>query len=365
MADALLTEGSIAALAPTNLVNEAEEAVRLALSEVNEAAEGYSPYFLKEEIRLEGETFSVASEPLRHMIDIVTAVTSMGPHNQRDYDHGDILCGLAPSSWFRVSTALIAGILRGCVRTPDIAKRGRFDFEPCLDDFIFSNELARLQSQGRLLGTMAAQLMGHLSQDHPHVDMRTVESLKQLALTKQEKAVEALVAERVAPIKERYGAMAFDRLIAMMTDGVEEEDVLKFLEEEELDKARVRHAGKLASIADNELLRLASEDDARLQIMAKEGFERAVQREITRLTIASDPTVLAQEAFDKRVDAHAQTLLADFIPAAEERARRMAEARAYPEQVAEGECLAKIKAQSDFEVICARDRSDIIANAKA
>jgi hypothetical protein len=213
------------------------DAVRLAMNEVNEAAEGYSHYFLREDIRLEGDTFSVTSEPLHRMIDIVTAVTSMGPRNQLDYDHGDILRGLTPSSWFRVSTALLAGILRGCVRTPDIAKRGRFDFEPCLDDFILSDELARPQSQGQLLGTLAAQLMGHLSHDHPHADMRTVESLKQLALSKQEKAVEALVAERVAPIKERYGTLACDRLIAMMTDGVDEEDVYKFLEEEELDKA--------------------------------------------------------------------------------------------------------------------------------
>jgi hypothetical protein len=92
--------------------------------------------------------------------------------------------------------------------------------------------------------------------------MRTVESLKQLALSKQEKAVEALVAERVAPIKERYGTLACDRLIAMMTDGVDEEDVYKFLEEEELDKARIRHAGRLANVEGAELLRLATEDEA-------------------------------------------------------------------------------------------------------
>jgi hypothetical protein len=63
--ETLLTEGSIAALVPSALVEEAEEAVHLALSEVNMAAEGYSPYFLREEICLEGNTFSVASEPLK------------------------------------------------------------------------------------------------------------------------------------------------------------------------------------------------------------------------------------------------------------------------------------------------------------
>jgi hypothetical protein len=160
----LLTEGGdYSQIAPIDLQQEAVDAMKGATDELNQAVEGYSHYFLGEPLRmLASPSFQVESEPLRRMVDVVTAVVSMGAHDERDVDHGEAWRALMPGLWYRLSFSLLSAILRGCLRTPRIAHHGRFDFSPCLDTFRFSAQLPMPETQRDALRFMAQQLLDHI-----------------------------------------------------------------------------------------------------------------------------------------------------------------------------------------------------------
>jgi hypothetical protein len=139
----LLTEGGdYSQLAPSDLQQEAVDAMIGATDELNQAVEGYSHYFLEQPLHLlASPMFAVESVPLHRMVDVVMAVVSMGAHDDLDVEHGEAWRSLMPGSWYRLSFSLLSAILRGCIRTPRIAHHGRFDFLPCLDTFRFSAQL--------------------------------------------------------------------------------------------------------------------------------------------------------------------------------------------------------------------------------
>jgi hypothetical protein len=109
--DALITSDT--------MFTNAETAVKRTLEELNEGVEGYSHYFLNEQLTICDEpAIEIASPHLRRILDIAGATLSMGPRNEQD---GDIWRMLCPSDWYRVSTFILASVLRGCVRTPRVA----------------------------------------------------------------------------------------------------------------------------------------------------------------------------------------------------------------------------------------------------
>jgi hypothetical protein len=133
----LLTEGGdYSQIASIDLHQEAVDAMIGATDEPNQVVEGYSHYFLDQPLHmLVSPTFSVAPDSLRRMVDVVSAVVSMGAHDDRDVEHSEAWRSLMPSLWYRLSFSLIGTILRGCIRMPRIAHHGHFDFLPCLDLF--------------------------------------------------------------------------------------------------------------------------------------------------------------------------------------------------------------------------------------
>ena len=54
---------------------------------------------------------------------------------------------------------------RGCVRTPDVACQGEFDFDPCLDTFEHATSIPRPSTQRDALQRMASQLVEELQLD--------------------------------------------------------------------------------------------------------------------------------------------------------------------------------------------------------
>jgi hypothetical protein len=155
--------GDYSQIAPIDLQEEAVDAMIGATDELNQAVEGYSHYFLDQPLHmLVSPTFAVAPDPLRRMIDVVTAVVSMGAHDEQDVDHGEAWRSLMPGSWYRLSFSLLGAILRGCICTPRITHHRRFDFLPCLDMIRFSAQLPMPGTQRDALRAMAQQLLDHI-----------------------------------------------------------------------------------------------------------------------------------------------------------------------------------------------------------
>jgi hypothetical protein len=265
--------GSYSQLAPIDLQQEAVDAMIGATDELNQAVEGYSHYFLEEPLHLlASPTFAVESVPLRRMVDVITAVVSMGAHDDLDVEHGEVWRSLMPGSWYRLSFALLSAVLRGCIRTPRIAHHGRFDFLPCLDTFRFSAQLPMPETQRDALRFMAQQLLDHIDGPNggpllPHAAAMTV---RDAAWQAQRELIREEVRLTVNPIRERVSAMALSEIIDQLEAGDTIDSITLTLQLEVEEEARRKFAGKLQQVRADTIDRLRkeaadeAEDEARI-----------------------------------------------------------------------------------------------------
>jgi hypothetical protein len=269
----LLTEGGdYSQLAPFDLQQEAVDAMIGATDELNQAVEGYSHYFLEQPLHmLASPTFAVESVPLRRMVDVVTAVVSMGAHDELDVEHGEAWRSLMPGSWYRLSFSLLSAILRGCIRTPRIAHHGRFDFLPCLDTFRFSAQLPMPGTQRDALRFMAQQLLDHIDGPHggpllPHAAAMTV---RDAAWQAQRELIREEVRRIVNPIRERISAMALSDIIDQLEAGDSVTEITHSLQLELEEEARRKFADRLQNIKADTTARLKREAEAEAEDEAR------------------------------------------------------------------------------------------------
>jgi hypothetical protein len=269
----LLTEGGdYSQLAPLDLHQEAVDAMIGATDELNQAVEGYSHYFLEQPLHLlASPTFAVESAPLRRMVDVVTAVVSMGAHDELDVEHGEAWRSLMPGSWYRLSFSLLSAILRGCIRTPRIAHHGRFDFLPCLDTFRFSTQLPMPETQRDALRFMAQQLLDHIDGPHggpllPHAAAMTV---RDAAWQAQSELIKEEVRRIANPIRERISAMALSEIIDQMEAGDSVTEITHTLQLEVEEEARRKFADRLQEVRTVTLARLKKEAEAEAEDEAR------------------------------------------------------------------------------------------------
>jgi hypothetical protein len=270
----LLTEGgNYSQIAPIDLQQEAVDAMIGATDELNQAVEGYSHYFLDEPLRmLASPSFQVESEPLRRMVDVVTAVVSMGAHDERDVEHGEAWRALMPGSWYRLSFSLLSAILRGCIRTPRIAHHGRFDFSPCLDTFRFSAQLPMPETQRDALCFMARQLLDHIEgpTGGPLLPHAAAMSVRDAAWQAQRELIREEIRRIANPIRERISAMGLAEIIDQIEAGDSVSDITHTLTLEVEEEARRRFADKLQQIRTDTTTSLKkeaaeeAEDEARI-----------------------------------------------------------------------------------------------------
>jgi hypothetical protein len=269
----LLTEGGdYSQLAPIDLQQEAVDAMIGATDELNQAVEGYSHYFLEQPLHLlASPTFAVESAPLRRMVDVVTAVISMGAHDDLDVEHGEAWRSLMPGSWYRLSFALLSAILRGCIRTPRIAHHGRFDFLPCLDTFRFSAQLPMPESQRDALRFMAQQLLDHIDGPHggPLLPHAAATSVRDAAWQAQRELIREEVRRIVNPIRERISAMALSEIIDQLEAGDTVASITHTLQLEVEEEARRKFADRLQTIRTNTTARLKKEAEAEAEDEAR------------------------------------------------------------------------------------------------
>jgi hypothetical protein len=237
----LLTEGGdYSQIAPIDLQEEVVESMIGATDELNQAVEGYSHYFLEQPLHmLASLTFAVAPDPLCRMVDMVTAVVSMGAHDELDVEHSEAWCSLMPGSWYRLSFTLMGAILRGCICTPRISHHGRFDFLPCLDTFRFSAQLPMPRTQRDALRAMAQQLLDHIDGPNggpllPHVAAMLV---RDAAWQAQHELIREEVCQVTNPIRERISTMALLEIIDQIEAGDSVADITHTLTLEVVEEA--------------------------------------------------------------------------------------------------------------------------------
>jgi hypothetical protein len=269
----LLTEGGdYSRLAPSDLHQEAVDAMIGATDELNQAVEGYSHYFLEQPLHmLASPTFAVESVPLRRMVDVVTAVVSMGAHDDLDVEHGEAWRSLMPGSWYRLSFSLLSAILRGCIRTPRIAHHGRFEFLPSLDTFRFSAQLPMPETQRDALRFMAQQLLDHIDGPHggpllPHAAAMTV---RDAAWQAQRELIREEVRHIANPIRERISAMALSEIIDQLEAGDTVTEITHTLQLEVEEEARRKFADRLQAIRTDTTARLKKEAEAEAEDEAR------------------------------------------------------------------------------------------------
>jgi hypothetical protein len=269
----LLTEGGdYSQLAPIDLQQEAVEAMAGATDELNQAIEGYSHYFLEQPLHLlASPSFAVESAPLRRMVDVVTAVVSMGAHDDRDVEHGEAWRSLMPGSWYRLSFSLLSAILRGCIRTPRIAHHGRFDFLPCLDTFRFSAQLPMPETQRDALRFMTQQLLDHIDGPNggPLLPHEAAMSVRDAAWQAQRELINEEVRRIANLIRERISAMALSEIIDQLESGDEVTAITHTLQLEVEEEARRKFVDQLQTVRKETMARLKKEAEAEAEDEAR------------------------------------------------------------------------------------------------
>jgi hypothetical protein len=158
--------------------DEVEGALHGITDELNRVREGFSHYFLRDLLSLlDDPSVPVVSEHLRRMADIVGAVLSGGPRTAKEGEN-DVWVALPPGDWYRLATFITASIARGCIRTPDIGRKGAFDVEPCKDQFIHDASLTRPHTQRDLLMAVTAQVTEELKDEGALLPQDSIDGLR-------------------------------------------------------------------------------------------------------------------------------------------------------------------------------------------
>jgi hypothetical protein len=168
--DRLITDG---------MVEDAREAMDLCMDAVNVSRLGYAHYYLKDELRMVADAdpdITIPSENLRRVLDLAAGVIGVGPVSTTGANAGDTWHCLKPSAWFRASTAMLASIVRGCVRTTGIHAAGDFPFDPCLDRVSYAPGIDPPTTQANALRLLACQLLNELGRDSCTADFSTTEA---------------------------------------------------------------------------------------------------------------------------------------------------------------------------------------------
>jgi hypothetical protein len=170
---------SLDQLITDRMVDDAWETMDLCMEAVNVARLGYAHYYLDGELRLVPDAdpdITIPSENLRRVLDLMAGVIGVGPVSTTGADAGDTWHCLKPSTWFRVSTAMLASIVRGCVRTAGIHAAGDFPFDPCFDRVQYAPGIDPPATQADALRLLACQLLNELGRESCTADFSTTEA---------------------------------------------------------------------------------------------------------------------------------------------------------------------------------------------
>jgi hypothetical protein len=247
LATAPLTDGSVFNVeVMEDAQREAETTFQGITDELNRVREGFSHYFLRDPLTLlEDPPVPVESEHLRHMADIIRAVLSGGPHTQAEGEN-DVWAALPPRDWFRLSTFLTASIVRGCIRTLGIGRKGAFDVEPCKDQFIHDASLVRPHTQRDLLMAVSAQVLEELKDEGALLPQESCDSLRATVWRAHEGQIRAWMEREVMLVYSRLSDICLSDILDMLEREASVEEITDAMREEIAQETRGKHLGLIA-----------------------------------------------------------------------------------------------------------------------
>ena len=190
------------------------DAMYKAVNEVVELRRGYAEFYVDNSLHfLKGSVMeSVTNDSFDSMITFVSTALSMGPRLREDVDAGNGFFFLKNSSWYRTAMAMVAAILRGCVRTADVRQRGMYEMDHS-DNFYFSDSLRTPTTMLETLQFMVAQLAEQLLPDARELPPASVEGIRAQIWEKHESALRAELEECFSRLRARLDP---DRLTSVI-----------------------------------------------------------------------------------------------------------------------------------------------------
>ena len=252
------------------------DAMYKAVEEIIELRRGYAEFFVDNSLHfLKGSVLEgVTNDDFDSMIVFVSTALSMGPRLQGDLDDGDQFVFLKNSSWYRTAMAMVAAILRGCVRTPDVRERGMYELDEA-DSFSVATSLRAPATMLEGLQFMVTQLSENLFPDSGALPRASVESIRTHIWETHESALRAELEERAARLRTRLDpnrfASVIDHVLASPSSHALPDAVSSALTEQLTEELRAQLGQRFAA-AHNHLDTLGLSD---LIDQALEGFSRS------------------------------------------------------------------------------------------
>jgi hypothetical protein len=207
---------------------------------------GFSHYYLRDPIHLiEDPSVPIESNYLRRMADIVGAVLCGGPCATTEVEE-DVYGSLLPGDWFRLATFLTAAIARGCIRTPDLHKKGKFDVNPCKDDFVLDSSITTPASQAALLQALSAQVAEELRPEGALLPQDSMDGLRATVWRAHEGQIRAWTEREVLSVYSRLSDICLSDIVDKIQADATVEEITDIIREEIAEETRGKYLGLIA-----------------------------------------------------------------------------------------------------------------------
>jgi hypothetical protein len=217
-----------------------------ATDELNQVRLGFSHYYLRDPINLVLDpSVPIESNYLRRMADIVGAVLCGGPCST-DESEEDVYGSLLPGDWFRLATFITAAIARGCLRTSDLRKKGRFDVNPCKDDFVLDPSITTPASQAALLQALATQVAEELQPEGALMPQDSVDGLRATIWRAHEGQIRAWTEREVLSVYSRLSDICLSDIVDKVQSEATVEQITDTIREEIGEETRGKYLGLIA-----------------------------------------------------------------------------------------------------------------------
>ena len=321
-----------------NVVFLATDVSEECLEDITASRVGYANYLLKEPLAVHSATDIVASpELIRQAADITIGALSVGPIDSGG-NETDIYRCLLPSSWFRLATAVLAGLTRGAVRTSMLRARGDFPYHPCLDSYSLPAGIPEPATQSDAIRLLLSQLTNEFDV------CRNASGLTELEMSRLEECrwplfvreLRARLKDDTFTITKNVSWFGLAELVREIQAETTDEELKQILRDER------RTAIRGSDGFNQELRMLEIQERERLTTEMRTSVHLAAQREFATLDQAAKD--MAQSMADATKADYFQSLLNNYKAEAESKARTEADAY-YSER------LTALKAQWDLRVL--------------
>ena len=272
---------------PQTVADKAYDEMLAAVDDIESLVQGYSYYFLEEELKfLKGNAVAILPDQLMRILQSLTGILSMGPRGEIDRENGDIFASLTNDSWCRLVMALLGAILRGCTRTRDLPARCNFELGS-EDDFDIDDQLRQPATQLEAIQFMIAQLNEQFLPNANGLPAPRVEEIRTRIWAKLEDALRAELEAEAATFSSRISGMGISDIFEQIMSGVSHQELTETMREEIQLEERSRFCNLLLAACgqatDYALAEAVADGQAEADILCAE--DRAELEEYKRIQV--------------------------------------------------------------------------------